>query len=337
MHALVIGAAGMIGRKLIQRLCLHPRIGNRELTRLTLADVVPVAIAAPPGLTVASEVADMADPAIAARLVALRPDVIFHVAATVMGQAESEIAAGYRINFDTVRIPVEAISRLSHYRPRFVYASSTAVFSPPFPDVIPEHFPQKPSNSYGTQKAMAELLLSDYARLGRIDAVGLRLPTIVIRPGKPTAGNSGFFSNILREPLAGRDTVLPVGEDVRHWFGSPRAAVGYLLHAAAMDTAGLGADRHLTMPGFSATVEEALGALVRFAGRDALRHIRREPDAAMIAMAATLPRHLDASRALSCGFRADLLGPGPELDFNDIIRIHAEDDLNSAAPDQPRF
>jgi nucleoside-diphosphate-sugar epimerase len=336
MHALVIGAAGMIGRKLVQRLCLHPRIGNRELTLLTLADVVPVAIEPPPGLAIAGEVADMADPATAARLLASRPDVIFHVAATVMGQAESEIAAGYRINFDTVRMPAEAISALSHYHPRFVYASSTAVFSPPFPDVIPEDFPQKPSNSYGTQKAMSELLLSDYSRLGLIDAVGLRLPTIVIRPGKPTAGNSGFFSNILREPLAGRDAVLPVGEDVRHWFGSPRAAIGYLLHAAAMDTAALGADRHLTMPGISATVGEMLEALVRAAGRDALKHIRRAPDPAMIAMAATLPKHLDTSRALSCGFRADFLGPGPELDFNDIIRIHAEDDLNTAASGQQR-
>src|SRR5207302_10239601 len=150
--------------------------------------------------------------------------------------------------------------------PRLVVASSIAVYGAPLPEPIPEDFQHTPLTSYGTQKAIGELLLGDYTRRGFVDGIGIRLPTICIRPGRPNKAASGFFSSILREPLAGKEAVLPVSEDVRHWHASPRSAVGFLIHAGTMDSAAAGARRNLTMPGLSATVGEQIAALKRVAG-----------------------------------------------------------------------
>jgi len=170
-------------------------------------------------------------------LIGERPDVIFHLAAIVSGEAEADFEKGYRINLDGTRYLLEAI-RLegvkSPYVPRLVFTSSIAVFGAPFPDAIGDEFLSAPLTSYGTQKAIGELLLNDYSRKGFVDGIGIRLPTIVVRPGKPNAAASGFFSNILREPLVGQEAVLPVGRDVRHWFASPRAAINLILSAKAL-------------------------------------------------------------------------------------------------------
>lgn len=203
--------------------------------------------------------------------------------------------------------------------------SSIAVFGAPFPELIGDEFFMTPLTSYGTQKAISELLLADYTRRGFLDGIAIRLPTICIRPGKPNKAASGFFSNILREPLAGQEAVLPVSEDVRHWLASPRAAVGFLIHAASIDLAPLGARRALTMPGFAATVAEQIEALRRVAGDKAVRLIRREPDAVITNIVAGWPRAFDSRRALALGFRAD-------ASFDDIIRIHVEDDLGGRLP-----
>jgi nucleoside-diphosphate-sugar epimerase len=167
---------------------------------------------------------------------------------------------------------------------------------------------------------MSELLLSDYSRRGFLDGIGVRLPTICIRPGAPNRAASGFFSNILREPLVGREAVLPVSEEVRHWFASPRAAVGFLLHAAGIDLAPLGWRRNLSLPGVSATVGDQLAALRRIAGDTALRLIRREPDDAIKRIVESWPRAFDPKRALALGFRA-------EDSFDEIIRVHIQDEL----------
>jgi len=175
--------------------------------------------------------------------------------------------------------------------------------------------------SYGTQKAIGELLLADYSRRGFLDGVGIRLPTICIRPGLPNKAASGFFSNILREPLAGQDVVLPVSEDVRHWHATPRSAVGFLSHAATMDTAAIGPRRNLTMPGLSATVGEQIAALRRVAGDRVAARIKRVPDPFIIGIVAGWPRNFDARRARELGFTT------AEKTFDDIIRIHIEDEL----------
>jgi nucleoside-diphosphate-sugar epimerase len=206
-----------------------------------------------------------------------------------------------------------------------VFTSSIAVFGAPFPEAIGDEFLNAPLTSYGTQKAIDELLLADYSRRGFFDGIGLRLPTICVRPGKPNKAASGFFSGIIREPLAGEEAVLPVPKNVRHWFASPRAAIEFLLHAASLDTGELGARRSLTMPGVSVTVGEQIEALRRVAGDAAAGRIREEPDATIMRIVEGWPRNFDARRASALGFRAD-------ASFDDIIRIHMEDELGQRTP-----
>ena len=195
------------------------------------------------------------------------------------------------------------------------------MFGAPFPDKIGDEFFHTPLTSYGTQKAICELLLADYSRSGFLDGVGIRLPTICVRPGQPNKAASGFFSNILREPLAGKEAVLPVSEDVRHWHATPRSAVGFLLHAGTIDLAAVGARRNLTMPGLSATVGEQIAALKRVAGDKVAARIKREPDPFIVSIVAGWPRDFDPERALQLGFTT------AERTFDDIIKIHIEDEL----------
>ncbi|MDU6670814.1 MAG: SDR family oxidoreductase [Bradyrhizobium sp.] len=275
MHILVLGAAGMVGRKLVERLVRDGRLGEAAITRMTLQDIV--APAKPDtSLKVETIAGDFAVAGFAEKLVADRPDVIFHLAAIVSGEAELDFDKGYRINLDGTRMLFDAVRLIGDgYKPRLVFTSSIAVFGAPFPDAIGDEFVNAPLLSYGTQKAIGELLLADYSRRGFFDGVGIRLPTICVRPGAPNKAASGFFSNILREPLAGKEAVLPVSEDVRHWHATPRSAVGFLLHAATMDTAKIGPRRNLTMPGLSATVGEQIAALRRVAGGGDLEDIAR--------------------------------------------------------------
>ena len=325
MHILIIGAAGMVGSKLTSCLAQRGELAGTEITRMTLADVVPT-----PAPTFAGKVdiatIDLAKPGEAEQLVAGRPDVIFHLAAIVSGEAEADLSKGYSINLDGTRYLFDAIQKLNAtdgYRPRVIFTSSLAVFGAPFPDKIDDEFFLTPLTSYGTQKAMCELMLADYVRRGFFDGIGIRLPTICIRPGKPNKAASGFFSNILREPLVGKEAVLPVEESIRHWFASPRAAVGFLIHAAEIDLSLLGARRSLTMPGLSVTVGDQLAALRRFGGDESLRLIRREPDAGIAAIVGNWPRDFNTRRALDLGFQAD-------ASFDDLVRVYIDDELGGA-------
>jgi nucleoside-diphosphate-sugar epimerase len=321
MRILVIGAAGMLGRKLVERLARDGRLGSERISHLSLVDLGVAEPSADPGFEVGRTTADLAEPGVAAEVVAPRPDVIFHLAAVVSGEAEVDLEKGYRVNLDATRMLFDAIRTCDRgYRPRVVFSSSIAVFGPPFPDVIDDDYCTTPATSYGTQKAMIELLLSDHARRGFLDGVAIRLPTICVRPGKPNLAASGFFSNIIREPLNGEDAVLPVSTSVRHWFASPRSAIGFLLHAATLDGARLGDRRCLTMPGVSATVGEEIDALRRVAGDEAVARIRHEPDETIMRIVAGWPRAFEAGRARALGFRAD-------ADFDEIIRVHVEDEL----------
>jgi D-erythronate 2-dehydrogenase len=261
-------------------------------------------------------------PGVAEKLLANRPDVIFHLAAIVSGEAELDFDKGYRINLDGTRMLFDAIRLAGNsYKPRVVFTSSIAVFGAPFPEAIGDEFFTTPLLSYGTQKAIGELMLADYSRRGFMEGVGIRLPTICIRPGLPNKAASGFFSGILREPLSGKEAILPVSEDVRHWHASPRSAVGFLIHAATMDTAAIGPRRNLTMPGLSATVGEQIAALKRVAGEKVAARIRREPDAFIAGIVAGWPRNFDARRARELGFTT------AEKTFDDIIRIHIDEEL----------
>lgn len=318
MKVLIIGGAGMIGQKLAQRLAKDGHLGGKPIDSLVLSDVVE-ARCRDCAFPMVAKVGDLSQPGHAEELVADRPDVIFHLAAIVSGEAEQEFDKGYRVNVDGTRALFEAVRKAGH-KPRLVFTSSIAVFGAPFPEVIGDEFFTTPLTSYGTQKAIGELLLADYTRKGFFDGIGIRLPTICVRPGKPNKAASGFFSNIIREPLAGEEAVLPVSEDVRHWHASPRAAVGFLLHAATIDGAAVGPRRNLTMPGVSVTVAEQIEALRKVAGDKVVARIRREPDPTIMQIVAGWPRNFDASRAISLGFKAD-------SSFEEIIRIHIEDEL----------
>lgn len=318
MDILILGAAGMVGRKLAEALLDTGRLGEGEIARLTLFDVVPSDLQSRGAVAVETSAGDISDPATVQALVAQRPDVIFHLAAIVSGEAEADFDKGYRINLDGTRLLFEAIRAQPDYRPRVVYTSSIAVFGAPFAEPITDDFVPAPMTSYGTQKLIGELLLNDYTRRGIFDGIGIRLPTIVVRPGKPNKAASGFFSGIIREPLAGIEAVLPVEDDVRHWVASPAAATGFLLHAATMDLAPLGARRCLTMPGLSISVAEMIAALREVAGDDVAAMIRREPDATIRGIVAGWPRDFAPDRALAAGFTAD-------ASFQDIIRAHIRD------------
>ncbi len=273
----------MIGRKLCERLARDGALAGKAIEACHSVDIVapsPPPIADFPTI---SEAFDVAASYVAPKLIAGRPDVVYLLASVVSGEAESDFEKGYAINLDGARMLFEAIRREHQlsggaYRPRLVFTSSIAVFGAPFPNAIDDEFFSTPLTSYGTQKAVCELLLADYSRRGFFDGVGLRLPTICVRPGAPNRAASGFFSGIIREPLAGREAILPVPDTVRHWHASPRSAVGFLIHAANLDLAKLGARRSLTRPGVCASVGEQIEALRAVAGEAVTKLIRRQRD-----------------------------------------------------------
>jgi nucleoside-diphosphate-sugar epimerase len=322
MNVLIIGGAGMVGRKLAERLAKDGALGGTPIRAMTLFDVVAGEAPAAAKFPVKIASGDLSVPGEAAKIVADRPNVIFHLAAIVSGEAEQDFDKGYRINLDGTRYLLEAIRQAGN-RPRVVFTSSIAVFGAPFPEAIGDEFFTTPLTSYGTQKAIGELLLADYTRKGFLDGIGIRLPTICVRPGKPNKAASGFFSNIIREPLAGHEAVLPVAETVLHWHASPRSAVGFLLHAATIEGSRVGPRRNLTMPGLAVTVGQQIEALRKVAGEKVVARIRREPDPAIVKIVEGWPRNFDASRARSLGFKA-------ESTFEEIIRIHIEDELGGA-------
>jgi D-erythronate 2-dehydrogenase len=321
MHILITGAAGMIGRKLTARLIAEGALNGRPIDRLTLLDVSEPERPDLAGARIETVGADIADPAMARAAIAGRPEVIFHLAGVVSGEAELDFEKGMRVNLDGSRALLDVIRTAGEgYHPKLVFASSIAVFGAPFPDAIPDDFHTTPLTSYGTEKAIVELLLADYTRRGFLDGVGIRLPTINVRPGRPNKAASGFFSSIIREPLSGEEAVLPVDESVLHWHASPRAAIGFLLHAAELEKEKIGSRVNLTMPGVGCTVAEQIAALRRIAGDKVAARIRRQPDPLVVRMVAGWPQRFEPRRALALGFRA-------EASFDEIIRVHIEDEL----------
>ena len=316
MRVLITGGAGMLGRKLTGRLLER---GHLRRASIDAIDLVDLAEAPTESELCTTHVADLSRPGEAEALVALEPDVVFHLAAVVSAEAEADFDKGMAVNLDGTRQLFEAI-RHSGAAPRVVYASSIAVFGAPFPDPIPDDFHPTPLTSYGTQKLIGEALLADYSRRGFFDGIGIRLPTVSVRPGAPNAAASSFFSGIIREPLNGVKAELPVSRDVRHPHASPRAAVGFLVHAAELDTARLDGRRNLTMPGVSVTVGEQIEALGRVAGPEAAALIVESPDPAVAEIVAGWPSRFDTARAAALGFAADDT-------YDDIIRAYIEDDL----------
>ncbi len=316
MRVLITGAAGMIGRKLTAALIARGTVQGMPISQLILHDIVAAEVVAPH----IAVVGDLSEQGVAAGLIAHKPDVIFHLAGVVSGEAEANFDLGYRVNVDGTRALFEAV-RAAGYAPRLVYASTSAVFGGPFPEEIPDDFAPTPHSSYGAQKLIGEALLSDYSRRGFFEGIGLRLPTICVRPGKANRAASSFFSGIIREPLNGLPADLPVARDWLHTMASPRAAVGFFLHAAELDLSAVGPRRNLTLPGVAVTVGEQIEALTRAAGTEVAGLIRDVPDPAVWAIVQTWPRRFAATRAKALGFRV-------EESFDQIVQAYIEDDLH---------
>ncbi len=322
---LIIGGGGMVGQKLARHLAAEGLDGDHDI-EVSLFDMVFPENGAPAEHRIAGQLGEPDD---VTALVEAKYDVIFHLAAIVSGESETDFQKGWDINGASILHFIRKMEEVhtasgGAYVPRVVFTSSIAVFGPPFPDAIPDNQPLTPQTSYGAQKACAELMMNDIGRRGIAETIAIRLPTIVVRPGKANLAASSFFSGIIREPLNGKEALLPVDDDVRHWHASPRAAVGFLVHAATMDLAGLGGWRVLSMPGVSCTVGEQLEALERAGGPEALKLIRREPDARIRKIVAGWPRGFDPQRALDLGFVA-------EKDFDEIVRVYVEDELQTRA------
>lgn len=321
-RALIIGGGGMVGQKLAQRLAAEG-LGGSPAPEVTLFDMgFPSDSAQGAQIT-----GNLTDPEQIKKLAAQRFDLIFHLAAIVSGEAETDFDKGWSVNMMTMwqlleALRAENLASQGAYVPRIVFTSSIAVFGGPYPDRITDTFLSAPQTSYGAQKATCELLLSDFSRKGFVDGLSLRLPTICVRPGKANLAASSFFSGIIREPLNGQDAILPVPDTVRHWHASPRAAAGFLTHAATLDTGRLEGRRALNLPGISCTVAEQIEALRSVAGQKAVDHIVPRPDPAIMRIVEGWPRDFQPDRATALGFVA-------EKSFRQIIETYIADDLAS--------
>ena len=321
MKILIMGAAGMIGQKLLNLILKKEEINNEKISEITLFDIIDAPYPQDTNILINSTSGDISDEKVSKNLISSRPDIIFHLAAIVSGQAEQEFDLGWNINAKGSWGLFEAIRQQGeNYCPRLVFTSSIAVFGAPFPEKIPDDFFTTPLTSYGAQKAISELLLADYSRKNMVDGVSIRLPTICVRPGKPNLAASGFFSGIIREPLNGQEAILPVNTDVRHWHATPRAAAGFLIHAAEIDSSKLNDRITLNMPGLSVTVQEQIDALQSVAGSDVVKLIKHRPDPTIQKIVSGWARDFDTRRSIELGFKA-------ETSFEEIIKTYIEDDL----------
>jgi D-erythronate 2-dehydrogenase len=323
MRISILGSAGFLGRKIAARLARDSKLGDTPITSLTLFD-----IAAPPKPDASFPIHAVAGDLVELPAEAIPPntDVIFHLAAVVSAQAEADYELGRRVNLRGTDAVVDACRRLGGKPPRIVFTSSVASFSGGQNAVIQDETRQVPANSYGAQKAAAELILADASRRGFLDAVCIRLPTVIVRPGRPNRAASSFFSAVVREPLLGLPADLPVNDAFAAWLCSPRRAVDWLLHAAAMDTAQLGLDRSINPPGISTTIAHLLQALDTVKpGASAL--IRRSDDKEIAAIVGLWPPSFEPIRARMLGFATH----EPVVD---VIRAFVEDDLEATRADR---
>lgn len=321
MKVVIIGGGGVVGQKLAAELGRRGQLREREIERLTLVDIaVPRAVAA--GFPVDLVTADIADPAGAVAAIPAGTDVIFHLAAIVSAHAEAEFDTGMRVNLHGTLNVLERARALGT-APVVVYTSSAAVFGGDVPDPIEDWTATTPQTSYGTQKAVGELLLNDYSRRGFLDGRGFRLPTISVRPGKPNRAASSFMSSIIREPLNGREAVCPVGPEFRHGYLSPRRCVANLIRGAELDAARLGDTRCMMMPGRDWTIAEVVAAMTAVAGEGPAALIRWEDDPAIRRIVSTWRWDYRPTRALQLGLEAD-------ASFEDNVRYYIEDDLPHA-------
>jgi len=303
MHVLILGGGGFIGKRLAGELLKNGGLNQGELTHLTLMD-----FAFPDDMPADSRLecikADFSDEAAIRKVLLYTPDVIFHLAAIVSGEAEKNLDLGMKVNFHASLQLLELCRHLA-IRPRIVFASSCAVFGGDVSKIIEDETSPKPRSSYGTQKAMVELLMNDYSRRGFVDARSLRLPTIAVRPGKPNAATSSFVSSIIREPLHGKKASYPVPAETAVWILSPKRVIQNFIHAANIDEEILGPDRIINLPGLTVSVRQMIESLEQMTGPEIKKLISYEPDAFLQSIVLTWPPHFETRRANKLGFVRD--------------------------------
>lgn len=321
MNVLITGGAGFLGQKLARRLLEKGSLKNADgvetkIERLFLFDIVPAPDFADPRVTVVT--GDIGNESDLARALDAQTTSVFHLAAIVSSQAEADFDLGMRINVDAFRVLLERCRRLGQ-RPKVLFASSVAVYGGPLPAVVQDDTALNPKSSYGIQKAIGELMLSDFSRKGFIDGRGLRLPTISVRPGKPNKAASSFASGIIREPLNGEDTVCPVTPETRLWLLSPRQVIENMIWAHDLPSAGFELNRMVNLPGVNVSVSEMIEALRAVAGEAATAHIRWEHDATIQRIVGSWPACWNPERALAMGFKGD-------ASFEAAVRAYLADD-----------
>ena len=325
MHIVITGGAGFLGRRLADRLLSRGTLRTQDgseapVGRIALVDVVTPASSADPRIVPLT--GDISDPAFLASVIGPDTTSVFHLAAVVSGMAEADFDLGMRINLDATRGLLD-VCRACATQPRVVFTSSVAVYGGDMPRTVLDSTALNPQTSYGTQKAMAELLIGDYTRRGFIDGRVMRLPTITVRPGRPNAAASSFASGVVREPLNGQEAICPVDPDARLWVLSPSAVVECLIAGHELAPALFGASRAVNLPGLSVSAGEMVSALERVAGRQAAERVRWARDPRIARMVASWPAEWDTSRATSLGF------PGVSS-FDQIIRDYMRDELKPA-------
>jgi D-erythronate 2-dehydrogenase len=327
MRVLILGGGGFIGYRLAQELIQNGGLAQGELTHLTVVDV-----AFPENATQEARLeyvkADFSDETFLTEMLQQQPEVIFHLAAIVSGEAEKNFELGMKVNFHASLHLLEQCRKQS-IRPRIVFASSCGVFGGDVSKVVQDDTAPKPRSSYGTQKAMVELLLNDYSRRGFVDARSLRLPTIAVRPGKPNAATSSFISSIIREPLNGKRASFPVLPETAFWILSPRRVVQNFIHAANLEENVLGDDRIINLPGLTVSVQEMIDSLGHLTNPEVTGLIAYEPDAFLQSIVLTWPPHVDPVRARQLGFASD-------KSVEEIIRSYIEEEGVEIKIDQPR-
>jgi len=316
VRVVVTGGCGFLGRRVALRL-----LERRDVEELVLFDNAPLTLPLPEDPRLRLVTGNIADGETVRRVISPGTSSVFHLAAVVSGEAEADTDLGYRVNLDGTRMVLDACRALATC-PRVVFASSLAVYGGTMPPAVGDDTPLTPQTSYGTQKSIGELLVNDYSRKGFVDGRALRLPTVVVRPGRPNRASSTFASSMIREPLSGREAVCPVSPETVMALASPRRVVEALLHAHDLPGNAFGTSRSLQLPGFSVAVGEMAAAVRRAGGEEAYARIRWEPDPLIQRIISGWPAALDAPRASALGFSAD-------TGIDEVVQAFIEDDLET--------
>ena len=331
MHVMITGAAGFLGQRLTEALIDTGSLKGQPLSRLTLLDQIEAprpeaasCLAVEPATSLDIEIVagDIADAEVLDRCLAGEPQVIYHLAAVVSSAAEADLALGMRVNFDATRLLLEGCAARGLRDTRLVMASSVAAYGGDLPETLSDMTALVPQNSYGTQKAMSELLINDYSRRGLVDGCVLRLPTIIVRPGRPNAAASSFASSILREPLNGEAAICPVPSELEMFVMSPRRVVAALIKGAEVPSADFGLSRCFMLPGITVSVASMLAALKDVAGEQALALVKHEPDPRITAIVGSWPARFDTRKARSLGFVGD-------ADLHEILNAYRDESANA--------